>query len=455
MKKKGALMKLSTRIINVPLMIQPDKLNIILSIVGPRIGLDIEEIQAAQVVDLDEDQEKEEMIVADDLAIIPVHGTLVQRVSGLDAMSGLISYEDVRKDIRAGLDDPSVRGIVLDIDSPGGEVAGAFDLADEIYRARGIKPIFAVANESAYSAAYLIASAAGKIYLPRTAGMGSIGVIAIHVDQSRYDEKEGVKFTAIYAGSHKNDFSMHQPLADQAKETIQAEINEVYDLFVETVARNRDIKTEAVRAQEAGIYQAGHAVEAGLADEVMSWDEVISDIKLTIIKGGKNMKLTLEQLEKEAPEILGEIRTTAVAGITVENFKDEIQTRIDKAVGDERARIMGVFKEAYGEESAGEFASVVKPGATTQDMMRFAQLKAKMEILAKMTAEAPETLGVGADLEEEITAAPEGEEKWRKEYAKSADIRTEFGDVERYIAFKKAESEGKVKILRSKAAQTD
>ena len=98
----------------------------------------------------------------------------------------------------------------------------------------------------AYSAAYAIASAAERVYLPRTGGMGSIGVIAIHVDQSAYDEKKGLKYTAIYAGARKNDFSSHKPLTDKAMEVVQAEVDEVYDLFAETVARNRGIKATAI-----------------------------------------------------------------------------------------------------------------------------------------------------------------------------------------------------------------
>ena len=137
--------------------------------------------------------------------------------------------------------DEDVSQIILNIDSPGGEVAGAFDLADLIYQARGTKPILAIANESALSAAYLIASAADKVYLTRTASVGSVGVMALHVDQSKAEEKIGLKYTAIYAGARKNDFSPHCPLSDEAFAAATEKVNATYDLFVKTVARNRGI----------------------------------------------------------------------------------------------------------------------------------------------------------------------------------------------------------------------
>jgi signal peptide peptidase SppA len=203
-----------------------------------------------------------------------------------------------------------VAAIVFDIDSPGGEVAGLFDLVDEIYEARGAKPIYAIANESAYSAAYAIASAADEVYLPRTGGVGSIGVIAIHVDQSSFDEKTGFSYTPIFAGARKNDFSRHEPLSDEARRTLQAEIDEMYDLFVDTVARNRAIEASRIRATEAGFFQGKKAVNAGLADKVLPWDKAIRNIT-SKTRGGvfMSLKKKLEALLSgfSGEEIKGEL----------------------------------------------------------------------------------------------------------------------------------------------------
>ena len=229
----------------------------------------------------------EQQIAAGNVAVIPVSGPLSQKSDFWSWLFSGTSYEGIRRDFRVAMEDNQIDTIVFEIDSPGGEVAGVFDLVDEIYAARTKKRIIAVINETAYSAAYAIASAASEVYLPRTGGAGSIGVIAVHVDQSKYNEKLGVKYTPIYAGKRKNDFSAHEPLSDTAYDVVKAEIDDVYEIFVETVARNRKMNASKIKKMEAGIYQGLRAVEAGLADEVMTFDDVINIKKL----GGVNMNL--------------------------------------------------------------------------------------------------------------------------------------------------------------------
>ena len=263
MNEKAILTRLAGRIINTPLMIQPDKLEIILGVIGARIG-----IQASMPVTaqdwtpsdsgaLDEDYEK--------IAVIPVRGSLVHRTGGLTALSGLMSYERIRANFRKALNDAEAEAILFDIASSGGEVAGVFDLVDEIHEARGQKPIYAMINEHACSAAYAIASSADKIFIPRTGMAGSIGVIAEHADQSEFDAKIGVKYTPIFAGERKNDFSPHQKLGTEAYRIIHKRVMNTYDLFVDTVARNRNVPASEIRATEAGIFQgeSGRRQRAG------------------------------------------------------------------------------------------------------------------------------------------------------------------------------------------------
>jgi ClpP class serine protease len=132
-----------------------------------------------------------------------------------------------------------VRAILLDVDSPGGETGGVFDLADRIRAASRVKPVWAVANDMAFSAAYALASAAERVFVSRTSGVGSIGVIALHADQSAKDEQDGVRYTTVFAGARKNDLNPHAPLSDEAFAGLEAEVNRVYDLFVGTVAQHR------------------------------------------------------------------------------------------------------------------------------------------------------------------------------------------------------------------------
>jgi signal peptide peptidase SppA len=184
----------------------------------------------------------------------------------------MMGYDGIRQVFMSALADDAVRAIVLLIDSPGGEVSGCFDLADTIFAARGAKPIWAILNECAYSAAYAIASAADRITVPRTGGTGSIGVIAMHVDWSTAIQKAGIKVTFITYGERKADGAPELPLSKEALARFQKDIDEVGDLFVATVARNRNISASEVRNMEAATFQGGHGIALGLADAVMAPD---------------------------------------------------------------------------------------------------------------------------------------------------------------------------------------
>jgi len=153
-------------------------------------------------------------------------------------------------------------------------VSGCFELADRIYAARGTKPIEAVANDSAFSAAYAIASACDRITLPNSGGVGSIGVVATHVDVSRYEDRIGITYTNVIAGDKKADYSPHAPLSESARAELQAEVDRLAGIFVGTVARNRGIDADAVRALQAGCLFGPAAIAAGLADYIGTVESV-------------------------------------------------------------------------------------------------------------------------------------------------------------------------------------
>lgn len=267
---------LKSRIFNTPLLIHPDKLTAIYNVVAPRWGEDGRLEVEAQVTALNERRPERRLyqLTEGGVAVIPVLGTLVQRVSGVDAMSGLMSYGLIGARLNQALEDPEARAILLEVDSPGGEVAGCFALAEQIFQAREQKPVWAVANEMAFSAGYALACAAERVFLPETAELGSIGVIAWHIDQSEMDAKRGLTWTAIFAGRHKADFNPHEPLSDAARARAQAEVDELYNIFARAVARNRGLSEEEVKATEALTYLGRAAVEAGLADAVAPFAEV-------------------------------------------------------------------------------------------------------------------------------------------------------------------------------------
>ncbi len=266
---------LASRLFGTPLLIHPPKLDVILSVVGPRISLAT--VSDMPPMDMAAFQRPALAAAPEGIAVIPIHGSLVKRALGMDAASGLTSYSEIAAMLDAALADPQVRGILLDIDSPGGEASGSFELARRVRDIAAQKPVWAVANDAAYSAAYALAASAQRLFVTETGGVGSIGVIALHVDQSVKDAKDGYRFTAITAGAHKNDYSPHEPLSDAARTELQGEVDRLYTLFTDHVAAMRGLDIGAVRATEAGLFFGSQAVTQGLADGVQTLDATLTE----------------------------------------------------------------------------------------------------------------------------------------------------------------------------------
>lgn len=282
------------RVFDAPLLIARAKLDTILGVLAPRLR---GETLPFGVKPTTRDYE-----VQNGVAVIPVVGTLVRRTVGLEAQSGLTSYGLIGERLDAALQDSAVKGILLDIDSPGGEAGGVFDLADKIFAARKVKPIWAVANDEAFSAAYAIAAAADKIYLSRTGGVGSVGVIAVHLDQSVAEADAGIKYTAVFAGEHKNDLSPHEPLSDPARAQLQAEVDRVYALFTESVARVRGLNLAAVKATEAALYFGEQSLAVGLADRIGTMGDALSDLTKKIARPSTSTIRRMERKENPMTE---------------------------------------------------------------------------------------------------------------------------------------------------------
>ncbi len=276
---------LAQRLFNVPLAIHPAKAEIIVAALAERLGIVQIDGPAPAQAFADEDEAPRRSAspvsgydVLAGVAVIPVQGTLVHRLGTLQPESGMTGYDGIRQNYLAALADSRVRAIALDIDSPGGEVPGAFDLADVIYATRGDKPVWAILGENAYSAAYAIASAADRITVPRTGGTGSIGVVWMHVDWSQALSDAGLKVTFVTWGERKLDGYPQLPLSAEARERAQADIDATAELFVATVARNRNISTAAVRAMQAAAYMGERGVAVGLADAVAAPDEAFASL---------------------------------------------------------------------------------------------------------------------------------------------------------------------------------
>lgn len=265
-----------------------DRFDVIVEVMRPRInasiGVHVEAEEAAEIKPElvgpgDPKRRKDYYVSEDGTAVIHVMGSLMKRSSWLDAMSGMSSYAAIEREFRDAVADSSIKRIVLEVDSYGGEAAGVMDLSDVIYSARGTKPIIGVANDAAFSAAYAILSATDKIFVNRTSGVGSVGVVAAHIDRSELNSKLGIKVTYIYAGAKKVQLNPNEPLSKEAKSTLQAEIDRLYDIFAATVARNRGMDVDKVRGTEAGLFWGDNGIKAGLADDLATMPELLADIE--------------------------------------------------------------------------------------------------------------------------------------------------------------------------------
>lgn len=282
-------LRASSLLFNQPLMVTPDVLDLGVRWANQVMNLNIINLSVAPAGAMRmSDNEGDARMEVDGsarrgggssgVAVIPVHGVLVPRAANIDACETMTSYEGLRRDIRAAINDPAVERIALDIDSPGGSVAGAFELAHDIRQMAQQKPITGVVNFMGYSGGYLIASACSEIVVSRTSGVGSIGVIASHMDRSALNEKMGVKVTTVYAGAHKNDLTPHEPISDQSLQVLTGLVNEGYEMFVSAIAEYRGMPEAAVRATEAGLYRGQAAVDAGLADRLQAPQDAIDGI---------------------------------------------------------------------------------------------------------------------------------------------------------------------------------
>ncbi len=310
------LIRIADLVLNRPLLVHPDKVPLILNVLSGRIPLidsesiaDFRAAAEARIADLPEDAQAIMRGPAPDasrffgssydvdpvtgrevglpyrrtpegVAIISVLGALANRGTSLTGGSmSKQSYEGLKFQLAHAAADPKTTSVILDLESPGGQAIGAFEAADAVRALAEAKVVVAVPNGMAASAAFAIASGATKIVVPPTGIVGSIGVVMVHMEVSRALAKEGVTPTLIFAGAHKVDGNPLEPLSKEVRADLQAEIDQVYEMFVETVAKGRPRMTsKAVRDTEARTYMGADAVRAGLADEVGTFEDVLADL---------------------------------------------------------------------------------------------------------------------------------------------------------------------------------
>ena len=273
------------------------------------------------------------------LAIIPVSGSLINRFG---ACWGYVTgYNFIRSQLNAALADDDVTGIVFDLNSYGGEAAGCFEIADEIYAARSQKPILGVIDSNCYSACYAIGSACSQLVITPSGGAGSIGVVAMHVDVSKMYEKFGVTVTFMFDGDHKVDGNPYEPLTAEVKADILKGVKKSGAAFHALVARNKEIDEAVVKGTQARIYRADEALSIGLVDAIATPSEAVLAF-FDELSGSKREGEDSMSAETNKP---GEAAPAATP--------DQLKSAAAEARTAERARVSGILgcEEAKGRES--------------------------------------------------------------------------------------------------------
>lgn len=254
--------------------------------INPRVlaalcSLDGQSLAQATVAELEAARPKPSAQPNGGVAIVALHGVLMPSGGGLMSLlfggAGLSSFQS---DLRAAVADDSVSAIVIDVDSPGGLVDHIPETAAQIRAARAAKPVVAVANTQADSAAYWLASQADEISVTPSGEVGSIGVYRLHRDTSEAHAMRGIAPTLISAGKYKVEGNPYEPLADDARAAMQDEVDDYYGMFVGDVARGRDVSSSDVTGGygEGRALHARQAVKAGLADRVETLGDAVRRI---------------------------------------------------------------------------------------------------------------------------------------------------------------------------------
>lgn len=217
--------------------------------------------------------------------VVKLHGTIMPRATMMADMSGAASLDRFQRAFRTAAQDDSAAAIVIEVDSGGGLIDQVPETAEMIHAARRAdRPIIAVANTMAASAAYWIAAAADEIVVTPSGLVGSIGVYMVHDDMSAALEEAGIARTFIFEGARKVEANPFAPLNDAARGALQAEVRYSYNLFTSDVARFRNVPVAVVRADPESaerhfgggrVYHAREAVRLGMADRIATFDDTL------------------------------------------------------------------------------------------------------------------------------------------------------------------------------------
>lgn len=403
----------------------------------------------------------------DGVAVVPVVGPIFRRANMLTEVSGATSTEMLARDFRAALDDPAVKAILLDVDSPGGEASGVNELANMIHAARGQKPITAYVSGTAASGAYWLASAADEIVIDDTARLGSIGVVAAYRDTKARDEKAGVRSIEFVSSQSPNKRPDLQ--SDDGRRLVQSEIDAIAEVFIGAVARNRGVTAEdVVNRFGAGAVKVGAAaLDAGLADRAGSFEKTVAELAafdpLSVRKPRRRMMkktttTTTEATEKPVEAIETDAETVAALTESARKagFEEGQKTGLEAGIASERERLLAIeaiavpgyeklIAECKADGSSVADTAIKQSQAVKASSARHLEA-IKSDGAVNVPAAATSTGEVTTTVDESSLTL---EERCKREWERNPEVRgayEKFGGFNAYVAGERAAAEGRVSI---------
>ncbi|MFL1584548.1 S49 family peptidase [Stutzerimonas stutzeri] len=351
--------QIASRVLNTPLLLEPAYARVFFSALGSRLNIaELKDEQGA--IDMGQKLRvdartynktrtnswgEEEVLfqVVDGIALLDVKGTLAHKSGYLKPYSGMTGYDGIINRYAMMLAESDVKGVLMDMHTPGGEVSGCFDTADRLRQMaqQAGKPLWAMACDSACSAGMALASAAERRLVTQTAYMGSVGVVMAHASYEDYLEQEGIKVTLIHSGARKVDGNPYEDLPEEVLSRFQADTDALRQQFAELVARNLGMTSEAVLATEAAVFRGQAAIDVGFAHAMVNGHEAVAEFSEYLSTQGRVTTLGVKRMAGNTPAPTAEAAPPAQAG-------SEAPAAIDTAAAAsaERTRVQGILQHA-------------------------------------------------------------------------------------------------------------
>jgi signal peptide peptidase SppA len=451
-------------VINSPWAILPEKLEEIQGIYATHLRgerIDIAGVEARLGRPLKNEPKAYEVI--DGVAVLPLEGVIAKRMNLFMEISGGTSTQLAARNLRQAMDDPEVHSVIQYVDTPGGTVDGTQNYAHDVYTARGKKPLVTLASGTMASAGYWIGAAADKVYITDlTTVVGSIGVVAKHVDTSGAEQKAGIKTTEVTAGKYKRAASQYEPLTEEGRKTIQDQVDQVYAVFVGDVARFRGVSEETVLADMADgrVFIGQQAIDAGLVDGVSTLEALIEQLNRNragvahrpSLPNTGATSMDLEKLKAEHPQLVQAIEKDAHSA----------------GVAAERARVQAVKATLIpGHEALVErLIADGTPAADAALAVNAAEREIRVKQGDKERAEAPAPARTAppstvpgqddkpaAQTDAERLANLPVDERCKAMWdANTSGVRNQYTSLGAFVAYEKAVAAGKVKSIGDRKA---